>query len=121
MEFLAEKGSIETMKKYTDKHRDNIPGKDYQTQPHLCPFLIERTTHRSICPWVPGLEKSLKSPFILNVVLRKHMCCFYVAIYDSISYSTKRKIYDLSEIYSKAIDSVNVFLGNRSFFGNTCT
>ena len=29
MEFLAEKGSIETMKKYTDKHRDNIPGKDY--------------------------------------------------------------------------------------------
>jgi len=25
MEFLAEKGSIETMKKYTDKHRDNIP------------------------------------------------------------------------------------------------
>jgi len=61
MEFLAEKGSIETMKKYTDKHRDNIPGKDYQTQPHLCPFLIERTTHRSICPWVPGLENPLKA------------------------------------------------------------
>ena len=66
-------------------------------------------------------RKSFESPFILNVVLRKHMCCFYVAIYDSISYSTKWKIYDLSEIYSKAIDSVNVFLGNRSFFGNTCT
>ena len=44
MEFLAEKGSIETMKKYTDKHRDNIPGKDYQTQPPLCP-LLDGTNH----------------------------------------------------------------------------
>ena len=39
MEFLAEKGSIETMKKYTDKHRDNIPGKDYQTQPYTGRFV----------------------------------------------------------------------------------
>ena len=55
MEFLAEKGSIETMKKYTDKHRDNIPGKDYPAQPHPCSGLFG-TNHilvRSTCPWVP--------------------------------------------------------------------
>lgn len=62
MEFLAEKGSIETMKKYTDKHRDNIPGEDYQAQPH--PYSgIFGTNHNwvgSTCPWVPDFENSAK-------------------------------------------------------------
>ena len=28
MEYLRDKGLIESMKIHTDKHRDNIPGKD---------------------------------------------------------------------------------------------